>query len=105
MIKKIRFLLCFLLSGLSGLSVAAYPEKPIKMIVPYAAGGGADNTARAASEKLGESLGQPIIIENKPGAGGVIGRCCLRSLLLTGYTILWDASAYAVNPAAEKNAI
>jgi tripartite-type tricarboxylate transporter receptor subunit TctC len=83
-------------------TLAAYPDKPIKMIVPYAAGGGADNTARAVSQKFGDLLGQPIIIDNKPGAGGVIGADMVAKSAPDGYTILWDASAYAVNPALRK---
>ena len=102
MLKLIKpiFLASLLLTSSVGFSV--YPDKPVKMIVPYAAGGGADNTARAVSVKLGELLGQPIIIENRPGAGGVIGADVVAKSAPDGYTVLWDASAYAVNPALRK---
>jgi len=52
---------------------AAWPDKPIRMVVPYAAGGGADNTARIVAQQMSAALGQQIVIDNRPGAGGVIG--------------------------------
>ena len=55
------------------LAAFAFPDKPIRMVVPYSAGGGADNTARVVAQKVGEILGQTVVIDNKPGAGGVIG--------------------------------
>ncbi len=96
-IKALALLVCMV-----GSVHAAYPDHPIKMIVPYAAGGGADNTARTVIVKLGAELGQPIIIDNKPGAGGVIGADTVAKSAPDGYTVLWDASAFAVNPALRK---
>ncbi|WP_316149686.1 hypothetical protein [Cupriavidus sp. BIC8F] len=49
------------------LSAFAFPDKPIRMVVPYSAGGGADNTARVVAQKMGEILGQTVVIDNKPG--------------------------------------
>jgi tripartite-type tricarboxylate transporter receptor subunit TctC len=66
-----------------------YPNKPIKLIVPFAPGGGADNTARIISEPLAKRLGQPVIIEYKPGAGGVIGAAFVASAPKDGYTLLF----------------
>ena len=66
-----------------------YPNKPIKLIVPFAPGGGADNTARVISEPLAKKLGQPVIIEYKPGAGGVIGAAMVASSPKDGYTLLF----------------
>jgi tripartite-type tricarboxylate transporter receptor subunit TctC len=84
------------------LANAAWPDKPIRMVVPYAAGGGADNTARIVALKMSEELGQQIIIDNKPGAGGVIGADNVAKAAPDGYTVLYDASAFSVNPSLRK---
>jgi tripartite-type tricarboxylate transporter receptor subunit TctC len=84
------------------LAQAAWPEKPIRMVVPYAAGGGADNTARVVAQQLGTALGQQVVIENKPGAGGVLGEDTVAKAAPDGYTVLYDASAFSVNPALRK---
>jgi tripartite-type tricarboxylate transporter receptor subunit TctC len=83
-------------------SLAAWPDKPIRMVVPYAAGGGADNTARVLAQQMGGLLGQPVVIDNKPGAGGVIGADVVAKAKNDGYTVLYDASAFTVNPALRK---
>ena len=64
-----------------------YPNKPIKIVVPFSPGGGGDAVVRAISEKLGERLGQPVIIENRPGASGYIG-AQVAGAAPDGYTIL-----------------
>lgn len=66
-----------------------YPNKPIRLVVPFAPGGGADNTARIISEPLSKRLGQPVVIEYKPGAGGVIGAAFVASSPKDGYTLLY----------------
>jgi tripartite-type tricarboxylate transporter receptor subunit TctC len=66
-----------------------YPTKPIRLIVPFAPGGGADNTARIISEPLSKRLGQPVVIEYKPGAGGVIGAAFVATSPKDGYTLLY----------------
>lgn len=81
---------------------AAWPDRPVRMVVPYAAGGGADNAARIVAQRLGELLGQPVVIDNKPGAGGVIGADQVAKSAADGYTVLFDASAHVVNPALRK---
>lgn len=81
---------------------AAWPEKPIRMVVPYAAGGGADNTARVVAQQMSIALGQPIVIDNRPGAGGVIGEDNVAKAPADGYTVLYDASAFSVNPSLRK---
>jgi tripartite-type tricarboxylate transporter receptor subunit TctC len=77
-----------------------FPAKPIKLIVPFPAGGSVDVTSRALAQKLSESLGQQVIVENRPGAGGNIGMDAVAKSAPDGYTIGMGAlSTHAVNPA------
>src|SRR3954465_13344258 len=70
---------------------AQYPTKPIRMIVPYAAGGTTDVVARIMADKLGQALGQSVIVEYKPGAGGTIGAEAAAKAPADGYTIVMGA--------------
>jgi tripartite-type tricarboxylate transporter receptor subunit TctC len=67
---------------------ADYPARPVKMVVPYAPGGGTDTAARIVAQKLGEVLGQSVVIDNRPGAGGMIGTDAVAKSAGDGYTIL-----------------
>lgn len=77
---------------------AAWPDKPVKLVVPYSPGGAADALARAVATELGLRLKQQVIIENKPGAGGTIGAQSVAAASADGYTFLYDATSFAVNP-------
>ncbi|WP_420993261.1 tripartite tricarboxylate transporter substrate binding protein [Cupriavidus sp. 30B13] len=78
----------------------AYPVKPLKFVVPYPAGGPLDTVARAIGDKLKDSLGQPVVVENRPGAGGNIGADYAARQPADGYTIVMGAVAtHAINPA------
>lgn len=86
---------------LSSVQVAAqgFPTKPIKMIVPLAAGGTGDTLARAVGEQMGKELGQPVVIENKPGAGGLVGTEIAKNSPPDGYTLLSVSPSHLINPA------
>jgi len=94
---------CFALAALLGVlsanafSQSAFPSKPLKIVVPFGAGGVADLTARTVAQKLGENLGQSIVIENKPGAGGVVATDAVAKSAPDGYTLLLMSNATAVS--------
>ncbi len=78
---------------------AAYPERPIRWIVPFPAAGAMDNIARTLGEEMSQTLGQSIVVENRPGAGGNIGAELVARSPADGYTMLIVANGMAVNPA------
>src|ERR1700682_1968683 len=84
--------------GLKQVRAAGYPERPIKIIVPFAPAGPTDIMARILSTHLGDALGGTVIVENKPGAGGNIGIGAAAHAKPDGYTLLITSSAYVVNP-------
>ena len=77
---------------------AAYPEKTIRIVVPFAPGGGTDVIARTLAQEMAKDLGATIIIENKPGAGTIIGTQTVATSEPDGYTLLMGTFANAVNP-------
>lgn len=77
---------------------AAWPGKPVRVVVPYAPGGGADTLSRLLFAKVQEELGQPFVIDNRGGGGGTIGANLAAKAPADGYTILHDATAFSVNP-------
>ena len=79
-----------------------YPVRPIRLIVPYPPGGAADNTARILWPRIAEVFGQQVVIDNRSGASGIIGADIAAKSAADGYTLLHDASAFAVNPALRK---
>ncbi|CAB3628393.1 tripartite tricarboxylate transporter substrate binding protein [Achromobacter xylosoxidans] len=91
------------LAGTLGAAHAAgYPDQPITVVVPYSAGGGADNAARIIAQGMGEVAGQSVVIENKGGASGSIGAAYVARAKPDGYTVLYDASAFSINPVLRK---
>src|SRR5690242_21173614 len=76
-----------------------WPNRPVRVMVPYPPAGGADTTARIIYNKLGASLGQAFAVENRGGAGGTIGEAVIAKAAPDGYTILHDATAFSVNGA------
>ncbi len=101
---RARFLTVLLVAAMAFPAVAnaqaalAYPSKPIRLVVPFPAGGSLDVVARAIGQKLTEAWGQPVVIDNRPGAGGNIGADLVAKSAPDGYTILEGAlSTHAVN--------
>src|SRR4051794_15421201 len=75
-----------------------YPNRPVRVIVPYPPAGGADTVSRLLFQKLGEMWGQQFVIDNRGGAGGTIGEAAAAKAGPDGYTVLYDATAFSVNP-------
>jgi tripartite-type tricarboxylate transporter receptor subunit TctC len=77
---------------------AAFPERPITLVVSYAPGGGADAAARLLATRMGARLGTSIIVDNRPGASGTIGASQVAKARADGYTVLYDATPFSINP-------
>ena len=75
-----------------------YPMKEIRVVVPYSPGGGSDATSRILAQRMSESLGRPLVIDNRAGANGIIGTEIVARALPDGYTLLFVSSPHAVNP-------
>ncbi len=96
-------ILVLVLSGSAGLAWSqAYPTKTIRIIAPFAPGGGTDFIARVAAQKMTEALGQQVIVDNRPGAGGTLGAELGAKAAPDGYTFTLIAGSYAVNPSLFK---
>ena len=92
------------LSAMQGAQAQTYPNKAITLVVPFAAGGSTDIVARIVGARMGELLGQTVVIENRAGAGGNIGSTSVAKSAPDGYTILMGTiSTHAINPAVFKN--
>ena len=86
----------------SSVAAQTYPTKPIRFVVPYPPGGGTDVIARIVQEPLSRALGQPIIIDNRGGAGGSVGTELVSKAPADGYTILFTLSSHTINPKVFK---
>jgi tripartite-type tricarboxylate transporter receptor subunit TctC len=86
----------------SSFAHASYPDKPIRIIVTFVAGGGADVLARYMAKEMAEVLGQPVVVENRTGAGGLIGVEAGLAAAPDGYTLTLISSSYTVNPSLYK---
>jgi tripartite-type tricarboxylate transporter receptor subunit TctC len=102
MIRLLALLLGLLLSGHS--AAQAYPAKPVRIVVPLAAGGTGDTLARFVSEEMAKLLGQPFLVENRPGSGGVIGTETVAKSAPDGYTLLSASPSHVIHPALRANA-
>lgn len=89
--------------ALAGAATAKYPDKPLHMVVPYAAGGGVDNITRIVAKGLGTRMQQPVVVDNRPGASANIGANLVAKAAPDGYTMLVGATFLAFNRATTKN--
>jgi tripartite-type tricarboxylate transporter receptor subunit TctC len=87
-----------LIAPLAAFAQAGYPNKPIKVIVPFAAGSTTDIIARAITDKMGQSMGQQLVVENRAGASGTIGQAAVAQAAPDGYTIMVHSSSHTVSP-------
>ena len=95
-----RLLIAVLSAALSFAAFAEYPDRPIKLIVPFAAGAGTDAVARFTAQKLEEQLKQPVVVDNRVGASGAIGTQAVATAAADGYTLLFVASPFTTVAAA-----
>jgi tripartite-type tricarboxylate transporter receptor subunit TctC len=94
-----KFILLCVFGALATMAAhAAFPDKPIKLIVPFSPGGGTDSISRSLGSGMSQTLGQNVIIENKPGAGTIIGSDFVSKSLPDGYTLVMATFAHAINP-------
>lgn len=91
--------------GSSGAAMAQYPDRPIRLIVPFATGGGTDLQGRLVADKLRQGLGQAILVENRTGNGGLIGAEAAVKSTPDGYTVLMTTASISVNTVLQKNSI
>lgn len=93
-----RFLVTACALGAASLSHAAWPDRNITIVVPYAPGGAADALARSLAARMGTRLGTTVIVDNRAGASGTIGASYVAKAPADGYTMLYDATPYSINP-------
>src|SRR6185312_15352938 len=98
MARALALCAALLFAGAAGAQVPGYPDRPVKIIVPFAAAGPTDVVARLIALKLSEKFGQQFYIENMAGAGGNLGMGAAARAPGDGYTILFVSSSYTVNP-------
>lgn len=94
---------CALTMAASAALAQNYPNRPIRMILPFAAGGATDVPARIMANKLTERLGQQIVVDNRPGAGGALGTAAVAKSEPDGYTVLMTATPFVLSPHLYKN--
>jgi tripartite-type tricarboxylate transporter receptor subunit TctC len=97
--RQFKLVLAVLLAAVTSAHAQTYPTRPIRLIVPFAAGGAVDVLARLLASKLGDQVGQPVVVENRPGAGGTLAADQVAKSPPDGYTILQNTNGAAIAPA------
>ena len=103
--RPLHVIAALVLSALAVTPLAAqtrYPDRPIRFVVPYAPGGGTDILARAVAPRLSAALGQPVVVENRPGAGGNIGADLVAKSPADGSVLLLGANTMPINASLQK---
>ena len=98
-LQRMALAACMALFTATSALAQAFPSKPIRLIVPYAAGGGTDISARAIAQQVSESIGQPVIIDNRPGAGTLLGTALVAKAAPDGYTLVYGSVTHTIAPA------
>ena len=101
--SKVIAALALLLLCFTAPASAAFPERPIKIVVPFPPGGGTDIISRTLGAAMASELGQPVVIENKPGGGTVLGTALVANSAPDGYTLVMATFAHAVNPSLKAS--
>jgi tripartite-type tricarboxylate transporter receptor subunit TctC len=96
--RAVRALVAAVAVAAAATARAEFPERPITMVVPYAPGGAADALARLLAQRMGAKLDTSIVVENRPGASGTLGEAYVAKAAPDGYTMLYDATPYSINP-------
>ena len=99
--KRLLFLIMLAMPAI--VLAQTYPTKPVKLVVPYAAGGGVDTVARALAQELSGGLGQPVVVENRPGANSLIGTDYVAKQAADGYTLLTTVGSHYALPFLARN--
>src|SRR3954470_3083315 len=103
-LRRVALVLAFAIMSVPVQAQSSYPSQPIKLIVPYAAGGFPDTTARIVAAHLQEKIGQSAVVENRPGGAGSVAVNALTSAPADGYTLMvTDGSTVTVNPVLFKS--
>ena len=97
--KFLKIITCATLLACAALAQAAFPDKPIRLVIPFAVGGSTDVVARRIAPKVGEILGQTIIVDNKGGAGGTLATDFVAKAPADGYTLIMTTNSHTANPA------
>jgi tripartite-type tricarboxylate transporter receptor subunit TctC len=103
MIRAGSFLVAALVLTSPAVSAQTYPSRQITLVIPFAVGGSNDIVGRAIGRKLTEVWGQPVVVENRSGAGGIIGSSAVAAAPPDGYTLLLVSSTFTINPAIKKS--
>ena len=103
MLRKITLAISLMLAAVGLAMAQSYPNKPVKLVVPFPPGGGTDIVARLIGQKLSEAWHQTVIIDNKPGANTLIGTEYVARAPSDGYTLLMASPSHTINPALYKN--
>ena len=101
-VSRLKCMLTALVCAMPLVTLAQYPERPVTMIVPFPPGGVADTVARPVAEALARELRQPVVVENKPGAGGGLGMGLVARAAPDGYTVLMALSSISILPEADR---